>query len=161
MMEYKSLDQIEREADVRSGVTQAPALSRRERLVRWAEALDRQQGRYLRSIDGTEFGTRRERHSKRADDSPLTVAFADPVLRAEGLRGDRVGDAVDFFGLSEHDVHRLVCYCHYGRAISAAVAADHVRAIARHADAFTLPRARTVIAGASALAALLLAAAVL
>lgn len=160
-MEYKSLDQIERDADVRSSVGQARKMSRRERLERWAGALEQQKGRYLRSIDGTEFGTRSERHSKRADDSPLTVAFADAVLRAEGLRGDRVGDAVDFFGLSEHDVHRLVCYCHYGRAISAAVAADHVRAIARHADGLILPRAKTIVAGASALAAVLLAAAVL
>ena len=162
-MEYKSLDQLERDADVRSSIggwQGARTLSRRERLERWATLLERQRGRGLRTIDGTEFGTRRERQGKRADDSPLTVAFADPVLRDAGLRGDRVGDAVAFFGLSEHDVHHLVCYCHYGRMISAAVVADQVRAIARRADGWARVRAGAVFAGASAGAALLLTAVV-
>ena len=162
-MEYKSLDQIRGAADVRPDVAgAAPALmTKRQRLERWAELLDGQQGRWLRSIDGTEFGTRAERESKRADGSPLTVAFHDPALRAQGLRGDRVGDAIDFFGLSHREIHHLVCYCHYGRSISAAVVADNVRTLARHADAWTLPRAGTVVAGLSAAAAVVLAAAVL
>ena len=32
--------------------------------------------------------------------SPISVAFADPELRAAGLKGDTIGDAVEFFGLS-------------------------------------------------------------
>ncbi len=160
-MEYKSLDQIEGHADVRSSVEQARTMSKRERLERWAEALDRQNGRHLRSIDGTEFGTRRERAAKRADGSPLTVAFQDPVLRAAGLRGDRVGDAVAFFKLSDDEIHHVVCYCHHGRAIAAATAADRVRALARQADGWTLPRAGTVCAGVGAAAAAVLAAALL
>jgi hypothetical protein len=161
-MEYKSLDEIRGDADVRPGVAQGTTatMSKRQRLERWAGLLDGQQGRWLRSIDGTEFGTRAERESKRADGSPLTVAFQDPVLRAQGLRGDRVGDAIDFFGLSHRELHHLVCYCHYGRSISAAVVADNVRTLARHADGWTLPRAGTILAGMSAAAAVVLAAAV-
>jgi hypothetical protein len=149
-MEYKNLEQIAREADVHP----APGMSRRERLERWAELLAQQPERRLCAIEGTEFGTRRERRAKRADSSPLTVAFEDPTLRAEGLHGDRVGDAVAFFELSEGDVHHLVCYCHQGHAVSAGTVAARLRVMARQADALVLP-ARTVIVGGLSAAAVL------
>jgi hypothetical protein len=82
-MKYQSLEQIVLEADVHPGVN----MSRRERLERWVELLERQPHRRLATIEGTEFGSRREREAKRADHSPVTVAFDDPVLRAAGLRG--------------------------------------------------------------------------
>ena len=85
-MKYKNLEQIAQEADVHPAV----GMSRRERLERWANLLAQQPERRLCAIEGTEFGTRPERLAKRADDSPITVAFQDPVLRAAGLRGDRV-----------------------------------------------------------------------
>jgi hypothetical protein len=110
-MKYQSLEQIALEADVHPGM----GMSRRERLERWVELLEQRPHRRLSTIEGTEFGSRREREAKRADHSPLTVAFEDPVLRAAGLRGDRIGDAVGFFDLSHGEVHRLVCYCHHGR----------------------------------------------
>jgi hypothetical protein len=88
-MKYQSLEQIALLADVHPGI----AMSRRERLEHWAELLERQRSRRLSTIEGTEFGSPREREGKRADSSPLTVAFEDPILRVEGLRGDRVGDA--------------------------------------------------------------------
>ena len=49
-MEYKSLDEIRGDADVRPDVARAaPALmTKRQRLERWAELLDGQQGRWLR-----------------------------------------------------------------------------------------------------------------
>jgi hypothetical protein len=56
-MKYKNLEQIAREADVHPTV----AMSRRERLERWAKLLAQQPERGLRAIEGTEFGTRRER----------------------------------------------------------------------------------------------------
>src|ERR671910_1782769 len=141
-MKYRNLEQIAREADVH----QALAMSRRDRLERWAELLAQQPERRLRAIGGTEFGTRRERRAKRAGDSPLTVAFEDPVLRAEGLRGDRVGDAVDFFNLSEGDVHHLVCYCHFGQTVSAGAVAARLRMMARRAELPALP-ASYLVAG--------------
>jgi hypothetical protein len=145
-MKYRSLDQIAGEADVHV----AAGMSRRQRLARWAEALEQQPERPLCSIEGTEFGPRRERRAKRADRSPLTVAFADPVLRAEGLRGDRVGDAVDFFRLSESDVHRLVCYCHHGRTVAAGAVAARVRVMARRAELPAVPTPILLVGGLSA-----------
>ncbi|HEX2479197.1 MAG TPA: hypothetical protein VHK45_07945, partial [Geminicoccaceae bacterium] len=90
--------------------------------------------------------------AKRADDSALSVAFADPVLREQGLESDRVGDAVRFFELSHWEIHQLVCSCHYGRTMAAGTAALRVRAIAKRAQPRTMPRAGLVAAGVSAAA---------
>jgi hypothetical protein len=149
-MKYKNLEQIAREADVHPTV----GMSQRERLERWAELLERQPNRRLSTIEGTEFGDRREREAKRADSSPLTVAFEDPILQVEGLRGDRVGDAVEFFELSERAVHHLICYCHHGHTVSAGAVAARLRPMARRAEAPALP-ARTVIVGGLSVAAAL------
>jgi hypothetical protein len=126
-MKYQSLEQIAVEAEVHPGI----GMSRRERLERWAELLEQQPNRRLSTIDGTEFGSRREREAKRSDHSPLTVASEDPVLRAEGLGGDRVGDAVEFFDLAHREVHRLVCYCHHGLTVLSGSVAARVRMTAR------------------------------
>ena len=149
-MKYQSLEQIALAADVHQGI----GMSRPERLERWVELLERQPNRRLSTIEGTEFGSRREREAKRSDHSPLTVAFEDPVLRAEGLRGDRVGDAVEFFDLSHDEVHRLVCYCHYGQTVAPGIVARRVRMMARQAGAATLPFRGMVVRGLSAAAAL-------
>ena len=149
-MKYRSLEQIALEADVQLGMS----MSRHERLERWAELLERQPHRRLATIEGTEFGSRRERDAKRADHSPLTVAFEDPTLRAAGLRGDRVGDAVGFFDLSHGEMHRLVCYCHYGQTVSPRIVAARVRMMAQQSEAATLPSLGMVIGGLSATAAL-------
>jgi predicted protein tyrosine phosphatase len=149
-MKYKSLEQIAPEADVHPGL----GMSRRERLERWAELLERQPNRRLSTIEGTEFGRRREREAKRADSSPLTVAFEDPLLGVEGLRGDRVGDAVEFFDLSHDEVHRLVCYCHHGLTVSPGTVAARVRMMAQRNERATLSSRGMVIGGLSAAAAL-------
>jgi hypothetical protein len=149
-MKYQSLEQIALAADVHPGT----GMSRREHLERWAELLEQQPNRHLSAIEGTEFGSRRECEAKRADHSPLTVAFGDPVLRAQGLRGDRVGDAVEFFDLSHDEVHRLVCYCHYGRTVAAGAVAARVRMMARQDEPVTLSSRTIAIGGLSAAAAL-------
>jgi hypothetical protein len=149
-MKYRSLEQITLEADVHPGM----GMSRRERLERWAELLERQPHRRLSTIEGTEFGSRREREAKRSDHSPLTVAFEDPVLRAAGLRGDRVGDAVEFFDLSHREVHRLVCYCHYGRTVSPGTVAAGLRMMAQQNERATLSSRGMAVGGLSAAAAL-------
>ena len=149
-MKYQSLEQIALEADVHPGV----GMSRRERLERWAELLEQQPNRRLSTIEGTEFGGRCERDAKRADNSPLTVAFEDPVLRAEGLRSDRVGDAVEFFDLREDQVHYLVCYCHHGQTVSPGTVAARLRMMARQNQRATVSSRGMVIGGLSAAAAL-------
>jgi hypothetical protein len=66
----------------------------------------------------------------RADDSPLSIAYKNLFLRAEGLAGDTVGDAIAFFGISERELHDILCYCHHGKAMRSTEAAARVRAVA-------------------------------
>lgn len=148
-MKYETLERMARDADVHPG----PDLSRAQRLERWATLLEGRPERRLRAIEGTEFGSRRERAAKRADGSPLTVAFEDPLLRAAGLQGDRVGDGLAFFGLSHGEVHQLVCYCHHGLTISPPAVAARVRALAQREPA-TLPAQALALGGISLAAAL-------
>jgi hypothetical protein len=127
-MEYKPVEQLRTLADLR--VAEPACLTRRERLERWAEVLEREPDARLRSLGEIEFHPREERPLMRADDSPLTVAYADPVLRAAGLRSDTLGDAMLFFDLSERQAHRLLCSCMNGWSISASRAGAQVRHIA-------------------------------
>jgi hypothetical protein len=136
-MLYRSLDRIAAEADVLAApdLPASPGLSRRERLERRAELLEREPERRLRALHGIEYGMpEEERLAYRADGSPLPVAYADPVLRAAGLEGDTVGDAAAFFGLSHEQLHDLLCFCHPGGTVSASTAAAQVRAFARQGD---------------------------
>src|SRR3546814_16294142 len=122
-MDYRTREQIERTASTRPITGLNEAMPRRERLARWTEILEQQPG-LLRSIEGLELS---ESGIRRADCSPLSIAFADPILRAAGLRGDSVDDARRFFGLSRDELHYLVCLCHHGQAISTTLAAHCVR----------------------------------
>ncbi|MBW7849749.1 MAG: hypothetical protein H3C38_04545 [Rhodospirillales bacterium] len=155
-MKLKDLDDVRGVAEVHTDLGRLPQLSRRERLERWADVLDGQRERTLRSLLGTEFVPPRERKEMRVDDSPFTVAFEDPILRAEGLRSDKLGDAVAFFGLSDHDAHRLVCDCYRGRTMTARSVAADVRTIAWYSAVDDLLTPRTVVAGVSAVAAAML-----
>src|ERR671927_1951375 len=132
-MLYRCLDRIAAEADVLTAPV-SPELSRRERLERWAELLEREPGRRLPALHGIEYGTLRERAAYRADGSPLSVAYADPVLRAAGLGGDTVGDAAEVFGLSQEQLHLLLCFCHHGEMLTASAVAAQVRALTRQVD---------------------------
>jgi hypothetical protein len=153
-MRYQDVEQIAGSTEILT----APILSRRERLERWAEVLKHQPGS-MRAIPEVEFGSRSTRNARRSDGSPLSVAYADPVLRVAGLRGDRIGDAAEFFGLSHGQLHFLVCSCHHGGTVEPLATAAQVRALARRGQA---PTAATTglavgvgLAAALALAALL------
>lgn len=160
-MEYKSLDHIRDVAEVHADLTPHQTMTHRERLLRWADVLQRHEGRQLRSLMGTEFVGRDERAKMRIDNSPLTVAFEDPILRADGLKGDRFGDAVEFFGIGENDAHNLVCYCRHGRTMMAESVARDVRTLATYKAIADFVTTRTVVAGASVLAAMAMAVALL
>ncbi len=105
-------------------------MPKRQRLERWAEALERAPQRRLRSLYETEYASRRRRYALREVNSPLTIAFQDPVLRAEGLRSDRYGDTLKFFELSHGELHHIVCYCHHGPTMTPKAVACRVRAAA-------------------------------
>lgn len=125
-MEHQSLDHLQTVARVRS---QPAALSQRQRLQRWAEVLAADPMRLLDTLPGTEHCAREARNSLRRDNSPITLAARDPVLRAEGLRGDTYGEALRFFGLRDWQLHYILCDCHFGYRMLARQAAERVRRV--------------------------------
>src|SRR4051812_41506063 len=98
-MEHRPVEELRAIADVHGH--ESPLVSRRERLERWSERLAAEPTRRLRSLGEIEFTPVIQRASLRADNSPLTVAYEDPILRAAGLTSDELGEAIAFFGLSE------------------------------------------------------------
>jgi hypothetical protein len=87
-------------------------LSVGKRLELWAKALERHSGP-LAALRRLEHLSTDELRAYRGGNTPLTVAFNDPALRAAGLPGDSLGDMMDFFELSDRDAHWLFCDCHY------------------------------------------------
>lgn len=136
-MEHKTLDQVGRVAEVRVDRARTP-LTRDERLIRWAELLERQPERRLNTLLETEYQAWETREAIRVANSPISVAFDDPVLRADGMKDDCYGEAKRFFGISDQQLHSIVCYCHFGTTMSAEAAALRIRATVtgtrHHAD---------------------------
>lgn len=128
-MEHRRLEDMEKIAALHPTAS-AHEMSPNERLERWAALLERHGG-HVRPLHGTEYVPRAVRLELRADDSPLTVAWHDPVLRSQGLAGDSYADALRFFRLDDAQAHYILCDCHYhGYAVSAAVVAQRIRQIA-------------------------------
>ncbi len=123
-MRHQTLDHLHAVAEVNTAL---PVMSRIQRLTRWAELLERDPGRLLTALVGTEYRARAERDVMRGDGSPISVAAADPVLHGEGLKDDSYGSAKRFFELTDHQLHEIVCYCHVGDLMQASRAALSVR----------------------------------
>jgi hypothetical protein len=132
-MEHKTVEQLKRVAEVRDDF-QAEALTPIQRLYRWADLLEERPDRRLTTLHGTEYEEEAVRDTMRSDESPISVAFEDPVLRAAGLKDDTYGEAKRFFQVSDKDLHDVLCYCHYGAGIQAGIAARSVRGIAIRAE---------------------------
>lgn len=109
---------------------QAGGLSKTERLRRWAHLLQQLGQQALQPLSSVEYYAERERSRLRADNTPISFAYADPVLRAEGLGGDTFGQAQAFFGLSTTDAHYLLCDCHYEGRMDGRTVAKRIRAVA-------------------------------
>jgi hypothetical protein len=58
------------------------------------------------------------RDALRGIDSPISVAFADPILRAAGPEDDTYGEAKRFFEITEGELHDVLCFCHHGDGMS-------------------------------------------
>ena len=117
-MEHKTLSDLGHLADF---VPEMPSarLTRRERLEQWVNALEREPERRLSTLHEIEHKSCNERRASRVDNSPLTVAFENPALRADGLASDQLGDAMDYFELSDEEAHRAFCSCFYGESMTA------------------------------------------
>ena len=129
-MEHRPLSQLSSVADLKIPEdVKITVLSKRDRLDRWIELLEQEPDRELRTLDEIEWKPKAQRLAMRAGGSALTIAYSDPVLRQAGLRSDTFGDAVDFFEISEHDAHIVLCSCHGGESMRADEAARRVRGI--------------------------------
>ncbi|MGE6784540.1 hypothetical protein ACQKGL_18685 [Ensifer adhaerens] len=128
-MKHQSRERLVGIAGVREDM-QRHALTREERLQRWADLLDQTPDRRLNTLFETEFQPISTRDSMRRESSPLEVAFEDPLLRKEGLNDDSYGEAKRFFGLSDLEMHQLVCSCHTGETVRSGTVAECVRAVA-------------------------------
>jgi len=113
-MERKDLDQLERIAEIHG-----PQMSKQQRLMRWADVLERQAKPHSDVAHGVEYLSPQERAKTQVYNSALSVAFEDPVLRAEGLASDKFGDAVNFFQLSEDEVHWWSATATHGHHVDA------------------------------------------
>jgi hypothetical protein len=131
-MKHRTISQLKEVAQI-----QPTPMTREARLARWAEALERESGT-VRALRETEIAPWRERLAARAAGSALTVALADPVLRAAGLSGETYRDALQFFALSDAEAHFILCSCHAGDTMSAREAAGRIRAVGGSAGTVSL-----------------------
>jgi hypothetical protein len=111
-------------------------LSKNELLERWALALEKRKGARLQTLRETEYKPKKQQSALREDNSPLTVAFEDPVLRSAGLANDTFGEAARFFGLSHWRLHEAVCSCLSGETVAAEVVAARVRRLSGRTSSF-------------------------
>ena len=128
-MKYRTLDEIVPEAKVVPAEPMTMRALRRQRLERLAMVLDGYEGS-LQLMSRVEFLSKHERLLYRLDHSPLWIAYQDPVLREQGLAGDRMGDAIVFFDLTWSEAHHLFCDCHYTAGITSRTIADRMRSVA-------------------------------
>ncbi|MBZ9984583.1 MULTISPECIES: hypothetical protein [unclassified Mesorhizobium] len=124
-MKSHTLEQLHAIAQVD---TVCPTMTRNQRLERWASLLERHPERRLGALPGTEYMSPDMRENAYCVQSPISVAFEDPILRAQGLEGDTYGEAKRFFELSNWQLHNIVCDCHVGATMKAGWVAVRVRA---------------------------------
>ncbi|ASY65536.1 hypothetical protein SJ05684_b45540 (plasmid) [Sinorhizobium sojae CCBAU 05684] len=145
-MKHHAIDELQIVAEVNQDFPRR-ALSRSERLERWAELLEQNPQRRLSTLHETEYQPARVRATMRGDGTPISVAFEDPVLRAAGLENDSYGEAKRFFELSDEQLHKVICYCHFGATVSASTAARHIRAMLVEKQPGLFARLRQIFLG--------------
>lgn len=126
-MKHQTIEQLQIVAEIDQAYPRQ-TMSRGERLERWAELLERNPDRRLSTLPQTEYQPANARAIMRGHDTPISIAFEDPVLRAAGLENDNYGEAKRFFELTDRQLHEIICYCHFGATVNAATAARHIRA---------------------------------
>jgi len=123
-MKHQTIDGIRSIGALRSDMVSA---SKRERLERWAQLLERNPESHFSTLQETEYQAPVDRDLMRHPNSPIAVAYADSYFRALGMKDDTYGEAKLFFGLSDRRLHDVLCYCHHGNSVTARRAAQAVR----------------------------------
>ncbi|CDX39725.1 conserved hypothetical protein [Mesorhizobium plurifarium] len=123
-MKHQTIEELHEVAEVAASL---PAMTRPQRLEHWARLLEQNPEQCLAAFPGTEYMTLDARDKAQSLGSALSIAFADPMLRAEGLKNDTYGEAKRFFELTDWQLHAIVCHCHVGGTMKAGWAAAQVR----------------------------------
>jgi hypothetical protein len=129
-MKYQDPHQLP-PADLVPSLDGIVTMSRRERLLRWADLLEKHR-ESLNALREIEYLSPEDRRAYRGFNTPLTIAYNDPVLREAGLSDDRLGTAMDFFEMTDDDAHRLLCDCHYMGSMTGSGLANRIRHFAEH-----------------------------
>jgi len=129
-MKHRTLDELKCDAEVTPITRNDLRAQRRQRLEHLARELERRGGT-VSLLSRTEYLPPAQRLALRADRTPLAFACQDPVLRRQGLAGDTLGHAMDFFHLSDAEAHHLFCDCHYVHPAMAETVAARARSVAR------------------------------
>jgi len=135
-MEHRPLDELRDRANVvelEARVAESPRALRRARLERLAKLLA-QHDRPVTLFSRIEYLPEHELTPLRVDNSPLEIAYRDPVLRAQGLTSDRLAEGIAFFDLSPGEAHHLLCDCHYTGLVTGEMLAERSRWIADRAS---------------------------
>ena len=144
-MKHAKLEDLQTVAAVNA--ERARPLTEAERLNRWADLLERRGTEQLSTLAGTEFQPPPARARMQAPNSALSVAFADPVLRGDGLDGETYGAAKRYFGLSDWELHEVICHCHLGATASALATARRIRVLTSRWRPNLVERARRLFVG--------------
>ena len=126
-MKHQTLDDLRSVAEVK-GDGALVLMTRGQRLDRWATILERDPDRMLGALPGTEYMSPEARQAASCLNSPISIAFQDEFMRANGMKDDSYGEAKRFFELSDAQLHDIVCYCHVGETMRSQWAAQRVRA---------------------------------
>jgi hypothetical protein len=111
-MRHQTVEELRSVAKIAKSIPSKWEL-RRERLHRWAQLIEESRTP-VRLFHQLEYMARDHRQELRSLDSPLSIAFGDQIFRLQGLGGEDYGSALDFFAISDHEAHQLLCDCHYG-----------------------------------------------
>ena len=144
-MKHVTLEDLQAVAAISADPTRP--LTRSERLCRWADVLEQRGVERLSTFVGTEYEPPATRANMQAANSALSVAFADPVLRGDGLAGETYGAARNYFELSDWQLHDIICHCHYGASTSAVATSRRVRALASQWRPNLIEQAQRIFAG--------------
>jgi hypothetical protein len=129
-MKHQRVDQILSSAILAPSPSAFRRMNRQERLEHWAQLLEAHE-EALHPLRRIEYLPPLERRTCRGANTPLSVAFGDHVLRRQGLCGEILGDAMDFFELSDRHAHRLLCECHFFGSTTGKDFAHRIRQHAR------------------------------
>jgi hypothetical protein len=145
-MKHQTPEQL-REAAAIVAANPLTTMTRKERLNRWADLLEVHPGS-IEALYRIEYLTEADRRAYRGSEStPLAIAFSDPVLRGDGLRGNTLGDAMDYFAMNDEDAHRLLCDCHYMGSLTGHSLAARLRRYAAGGGGGMMAWAESIFAG--------------